>query len=890
MIAVGDFVFDTIEKANVQVLEKIEAWGYTSYKVFNPATGRVYKANEEQLSSSGSTMQYDENYLRYVTLLSKIKNETAGGFLSSLASGIIPLPHQLHVLNRAMETNNIRYILADEVGLGKTIEAGMIIRELKSRGLVSRILVVCPTGLVTQWASEMQEKFHEKFQVILPSDYDTIRRLTDNDDVYGQFDQVISPMNSIKPIEKHAGWSEEKVEKYNEERIYSIINSGWDLIIIDEAHRVAGSSGEVARYKLGNLLAQASPYLLLLSATPHNGKTEPFLRLIRLLDADAFPNAKSIVREQVAPFLIRTEKREAIDNNGNLLFKNRITHLVTISWDERNNLQRELYEMVSSYVAKTYNKALRNRKKNMCLIFLLIIMQRMVTSSTAAIRQSLERRLNVLLEQRTCVGNLREEDLDELNIEDGVEDALEAISLDMELEIEELKQIISLAKQAQFQNQDAKVEPLLNEIDAILSEDRTQKVIIFTEFVATQTYLQELLVNRGYTVTILNGGMSIDERNAAMQEFKASTSIFISTDAGGEGLNLQFANIIINYDLPWNPMKIEQRCGRVDRIGQQRDVHIYNFIVGETVENRVREVLEEKLSVILKEMGVDKYSDVLDSEVAECDFTDVYMRSIGHASQVEKNLYPVEAEMKQQLTNAQKYKDVIREEKDLTKLVGTESNFDVDSALRTMLTYYECWQGHDPRLIDRISIADEEITQHLKTELVQDRTAPLMSIQIDNFPNEEGYFMLWELSISEKESGKRILPIFVNSAMVLRPMAGKRIMDVFLDGSSKLRVSSAPNVDAEIYSKLEKSCMDFAYDIFVELKEKQMQQNEESFKKYMYALELRQEAAEHIGIENIRRSRLQKLQKEKANIEAQHRKGSQVYPDFRLIMMARLEA
>ena len=890
MHATGDFVFDTIEKANVQVLEKIEAWGYTSYKVFNPATGRVYKANEEQLSSTGSSMQYDENYLRYVTLLSKIKNETAGGFLSSLASGIIPLPHQLHVLNRAMETNNIRYILADEVGLGKTIEAGMIIRELKSRGLVSRILVVCPTGLVTQWASEMQEKFHEKFQVILPSDYDTIRRLTDNDDVYGQFDQVISPMDSIKPIEKHAGWSEEKVEKYNEERIYSIINSGWDLIIIDEAHRVAGSSGEVARYKLGNLLAQASPYLLLLSATPHNGKTEPFLRLIRLLDADAFPNAKSIVREQVAPFLIRTEKREAIDNNGNLLFKNRITHLVTISWDERNNLQRELYEMVSSYVAKTYNKALRNRKKNMCLIFLLIIMQRMVTSSTAAIRQSLERRLNVLLEQRTCVGNLREEDLDELNIEDGVEDALEAISLDMELEIEELKQIISLAKQAQFQNQDAKVEPLLNEIDAILSEDRTQKVIIFTEFVATQTYLQELLVNRGYTVTILNGGMSIDERNAAMQEFKASTSIFISTDAGGEGLNLQFANIIINYDLPWNPMKIEQRCGRVDRIGQQRDVHIYNFIVGETVENRVREVLEEKLSVILKEMGVDKYSDVLDSEVAECDFTDVYMRSIGHASQVEKNLYPVEAEMKQQLTNAQKYKDVIREEKDLTKLVGTESNFDVDSALRTMLTYYECWQGHDPRLIDRISIADEEITQHLKTELVQDRTAPLMSIQIDNFPNEEGYFMLWELSISEKESGKRILPIFVNSAMVLRPMAGKRIMDVFLDGSSKPRVSSVPNVDAEIYSKLEKICMDFAYDTFVELKEKQMQQNEESFKKYMYALELRQEAAEHIGIENIRRSRLQKLQKEKANIEAQHRKGSQVYPDFRLIMMARLEA
>ena len=889
MLNTGDFVFDIIEKANVKILEKIEAWGYVSYKVFNPSTGRVYKATEEQLSSTGSNTQYDENYLRYVVLLSKIKNETADGFLSSLASGIIPLPHQLHVLNRAMENNNIRYILADEVGLGKTIEAGMIIRELKSRGLVSRILVVCPTGLVTQWSSEMQEKFHEKFQVVLPSDYDTIRRLTDNEDVYGQFDQVISPMDSIKPIEKHAGWSKEKVEQYNKERIYSIINSGWDLIIIDEAHRVAGSSGEVARYKLGNLLSQASPYLLLLSATPHNGKTEPFLRLIRLLDAELFPNAKSIVREQVAPFLIRTEKREAIDNNGNLLFKKRLTHLVTISWDERNGLQRKLYEMVSAYVAKTYNKALRNRKKNMCMIFLLIIMQRMVTSSTAAIRQSLERRLNVLLEQSTYIGNLKEEDLDELNIEDGVEDAIKAVSLNMEQEIEELKQIISLAKQAQFQNQDAKVEPLLNEIDAILSEDRTQKVIIFTEFVATQAYLQELLTKGGYSVTILNGGMSIDERNAAMQEFKNSTGIFISTDAGGEGLNLQFANIIINYDLPWNPMKIEQRCGRVDRIGQQRDVHIYNFIVGETVENRVREVLEEKLSVIFEEMGVDKFSDVLDSEVAECDFTDVYIRSIGNASQVEKNLYPIEAEMKQQLKNAQKYKDVIREDKDLTKLVGTESNFDVESALRMMLTYYECWQGRNPCLIDRISIADEEITHHLKAELVQNRTEPIMSIQIDNFPNEEGYFMLWELSISEQESGKRIIPIFINSAMLLRPMAGKRIMDVFLDGNSKLKVSSVLNVDANIYMQLEQTCMEFAYDTFIKLKEKQLQQNDESFKKHMYALQLRAEAAEQIGIENIRRSRLQKLQKEKSEIEAQYKKGSQLYPEFRLIMMARLE-
>lgn len=889
MLNAGDFAFDTVAKTNVQVLEKIDVWGYISYKVFNPATGRVYKINEEQLNIESSGIHYDEHYLRYVTLLSKIKNETAGGILSLLSSGIIPLPHQRHVLNRAMETNNIRYILADEVGLGKTIEAGMIIKELKTRGLVQRILVVCPAGLVTQWASEMQEKFHERFQVILPSDYDTIKRLTDSEDVYGQYDQVISPMDSIKPIEKHAGWTEERVEKYNEERIYSIINSGWDLIIIDEAHRVAGSTGEVARYKLGYLLSQASPYLLLLSATPHNGKTEPFLRLVRLLDAEAFPNAKSIVKEQVAPYLIRTEKREAIDNNGNLLFKNRITHLVTLQWDERHSLQHELYQMVSSYVSKTYNKAQRNKKKNMCLIFLLIIMQRMVTSSTAAVKQSLERRLQVLKTQSTRLGSLTEEDLEDLNIEDGVEDALEAMSLDMEDEIAELERIIAVAKQAEFQYPDVKVEKLTDTLDMLLSEDRNQKVIIFTEFVATQLYLREILVNRGYSVTILNGSMSVEDRDVALREFRTETSIFISTDAGGEGLNLQFANIIINYDLPWNPMKIEQRCGRADRIGQTRDVHIYNFIVSDTVENRVREVLEEKLSVILEEMGVDKYSDVLDSEVAELDFTEVYMRSIGHPYQVEENLYPVESEMKQQLQNSKKYKDVIREEKDLTALVGQGSDFDVDAALRLMLAYYESWQGHDLQMIDRISITDEEIVRHLQTDILQDRKSQLMTVGIRNFPNEAGYFMLWELSISNDEDDKRIIPIFVNENFVLRPMAGKRLMEVFLDPNSFLTVSNVPNIDADTYERLEKMAMEFAYDTFIELKDKRIQKNQEKFNKYMYALQLRTEAAEHIGIENIRRSRLLKLSKEKAAIEEAYKTGGQIYPDFKLAILIRLE-
>ncbi len=890
MFEIGDFVFDKITGDNVQVLERIELWDFVSYKVFDPVTGKVYKANEEQLNTAKQTIFYDENYLRYLVLLAKIKNETAEGILSATSSGIIPLPHQMHALNKALEGEQIRYILADEVGLGKTIEAGMIIKELKARGLIKRILVVCPTGLVTQWSSEMKDKFYEKFQVILPSDYDTIRRITDSDDVYGQYNQVISPMDSIKPIEKHVGWSQDKVEAYNQERIYSIINSGWDLIIIDEAHRVAGSSGEVARYKLGQMLAKASPYLLLLSATPHNGKTEPFLRLVRLLDENAFPNAKSIVKEQVTPFLIRTEKREAIDNNGEFLFKNRVTHLVSLEWEDRHSFQKELYSLVSEYVSKTYNKALRNKKKNMCLIFLLIIMQRMATSSTTAVKESLQKRLYALQNKSTKQGELVESDLEDLNIENDVEDAIEALSLDANEEIDEIQNILAIAKQAEFQNLDVKVEKLTEIIDMILNEDRNQKVIVFTEFVATQRFLQELLLNRGYSVTTLNGGMTIDERNDALREFRDKTSIFISTDAGGEGLNLQFANIIINYDLPWNPMKIEQRCGRVDRIGQERDVHIYNFIVKDTIENRVREVIEEKLSVIMDEMGVDKFSDVLDSEVAEYDFTDVYMKSIVKPYNIDKNLYAVEYEMKQQLDNSRKYKEIIREDKELRYWVGRESNFDIATALRLMLTYHDHWKGNDSRLIEDISISDEEVVEHLRTEIQQDKNAQILSVAIHNFPNEAGYFMLWNLSVSNKESGQKVIPIFVNENQVLRPMAGKRIMEVFLDPTSNLEVSMIPNLSTDIYEQLTKISKDFAYDTFVDLKNRHIQHAEESYNKYKYALELRMETAEHIGIENIRNSRMQWLQKELQSIENEYQKETQVYPEFRLMALVRLEA
>ncbi len=888
MFLIGDYAFDSIKKERVQILETNDVWGFVSYKVFNASNGEIYRVSQEVLTNSKEEKQ-DENYLRYIALLAKIKNETSEGILSKFSSGIIPLPHQLHVLNRALSNNNIRYILADEVGLGKTIEAGLIIKELKTRGLIKRVLIVCPTGLVTQWGLEMQEKFDEKFNTILPEDYDTIRKITDSDDVYGQFDQVISPMDSIKPLERRAGWTEEKVAKYNEDRIYSIINSGWDLVVIDEAHRVAGSSGEVARHKLGNMLSGASPYLLLLTATPHNGKTEPFLRLIRLIDEDAFPNFKAIVKEQVAPYVIRTEKREAIDNNGNTLFRERKTKVVGLHWDDRHSMQRMLYEMVTQYVSKNYNKAMRNRGKNMWIMFLLIMMQRLVTSSTSAIRESMERRIKVLEDQAFKYQTMTEEEFLDMELEETMEDAISAISFDINEELEQLKEIVSIAKQAEFQYLDVKIEPLMDIIDEMFFEDKNRKVIIFTEFVATQSYLSRLLKDRGYSNSLLNGSLNMDERNAILAEFKTETDILISTDAGGEGLNLQFSNCVINYDLPWNPMKIEQRIGRVDRIGQQRDVEVFNFLLADTIENRVKDVLEEKLSVILNEIGIDKYSDVLDSELAGMNFTDAYMNSIRNSKDIDYNIKPIEENLKKEVQNTVKLKELLKDDKDLDSLVGRESTFDFERALREMVTFYENYKGNPYLPVHHFSINDEVIVRHLNKKIVQEVRSGVQSIDIVDFPNEKGYFMLWQLVVSNERKDQKIIPIFINDDKVFRPMAGIKIWEAILDNKYRIYAKGSNSIDTETYEMIKRISQDYAYDTFIHLKGEMEKRMEEIHRKYQYALKLRTEAAEHIGIENIRTHKLISLGKEKAEMEQLYMNSKKICPEFTLMLLVHLE-
>jgi SNF2 family DNA or RNA helicase len=516
-----------------------------------------------------------------------------------MESNVIPLPHQIHALSRAISGDRVRYLLADEVGLGKTIEAGLVMRELKLRGLVRRTLVVSPKGIATQWVAEMQTHFNEQFQLVLGDDISTLQRLTPQPEksadqrssAWSMFDQVIVSLDSVKPMDKRRGWTAERVAEYNRSRFEDLITAGWDLVIVDEAHRLGGSTDQVARYKLGKGLAEAAPYVLLLSATPHQGKTGAFHRLMNLLDDDAFPDMDSVSRDRVAPYVIRTEKRKAIDADGKPLFKPRRTQMAPVAWESRHHLQQLLYDAVTDYVREGYNQALREKKRH--IGFLMILMQRLVVSSTRAIRTTLERRLAFLGSSGEGLGarfaeyhsslasdpsSLSTEDWEDLDGQEQLELALQLESL--ENEKSEVEHLLDAAVRCEQAGPDAKAEALIEWIYKLQAEENEPdlKVLIFTEFVSTQQMVKEFLEARGISVVTLNGGHDMEERGAAQDAFRKSHRVLVSTDAGGEGLNLQFAHVIINYDIPWNPMRLEQRIGRVDRIGQPKTVQAINFV------------------------------------------------------------------------------------------------------------------------------------------------------------------------------------------------------------------------------------------------------------------------------------------------------------------------
>ncbi len=625
----GDWVWSGEHRQAGRVVEAHELWGDAHCRVWLPAAAALVRVRAERLEPAARAGVPGKAWLAYVAAAGRVAEAlTQDTLLSPIESSVIPLPHQIRALARATGGNLVRYLLADEVGLGKTVEAGLIMRELKLRGVVRRTLVVAPKGLVNQWVAEMRTHFAEEFRAFIPSDFPAFRRLARADNVWRTCDQVVCPLDAVKPLDGRRGWSPERVAEHNRERFEDLTAAGWDLIIIDEAHRLGGSSDQVARHQLGRGLADAAPCLLLLSATPHQGKTDAFHRLMSLIDETAFPDPSEISSERVQPFVIRTEKRHAIDSEGQPLFKARHTRLEPIAYQERHAGQRALYEAVTEYAREGYNRAIRERKGHVG--FLMILMQRLVTSSTRAIRVTLERRLEVLTapgDQLMLFPELTDEEWVELDGQEQVDTLLTSRLSALKNERAEVELLLEAAKRTETAGVDAKADALLDWIYRLQQDegDPELKILVFTEFVSTQEMLREFLADRGFSVVCLNGSMGLDARANVQRSFAGSTRFLVSTDAGGEGLNLQFCHVVINYDIPWNPMKLEQRIGRVDRIGQEHAVRAINFVVRDTVEHRVREVLEEKLAVILEEFGVDKTADILDSAEAGQMFDALYV-------------------------------------------------------------------------------------------------------------------------------------------------------------------------------------------------------------------------------------------------------------------------
>jgi SNF2 family DNA or RNA helicase len=517
-----------------QVIETQTLWGETICRVWLPGLDSVVRISASGLKSLESAGTGSPDDIAYVAAAARVADAlTQDVLFAPIESSVIPLPHQIRALSRAIEGDRVRYLLADEVGLGKTIEAGLILRELKLRGLAKRTLVIAPKGLVTQWVSEMQFHFGQTFQLVLPEDIKTLKRITpvagpgSSDqgsrnpewlpaNTWQMFSQVVVPMDSVKPLDKRRGWSATQVGEYNRERFEDLISAGWDLVIVDEAHRLGGSTDQVARFKLGRGLSEAAPYLLLLSATPHQGKTDAFHRLFSLIDAQEFPDVMSVTRERVQPYVIRTEKRRTIDSEGQPLFKPRRTQLAPVSWEERHRDQHLLYEAVTEYVRERYNQALREKRSY--IGFLMILMQRLVVSSTSAIRTTLERRLEALAapqEQLTLFPLTTEDEWADLDGQEQIDLLLTTRLKALKNERAEVKLLLEAAARCEQAGPDAKAESLLDWLYRLQSEenDPELKVLVFTEFVPTQEMLRQFLTERGFSVVYLNGSMDMEERS-----------------------------------------------------------------------------------------------------------------------------------------------------------------------------------------------------------------------------------------------------------------------------------------------------------------------------------------------------------------------------------------
>lgn len=926
MFQPGEWAWSVEHQQPCRVLESQDLWGDMLYRVWVPAREAVVRVRASQLSPPAEIALRSSAWLSYLTAAARVSEAlTQDVLLAPIEASVIPLPHQIRALSRAVPDDRVRYLLADEVGLGKTIEAGLIMRELKLRGRVRRTLVVAPKGLVTQWVAEMRTHFDEEFRLFMPSDFSAFRRIAQEDNVWQTYDQVVCPMDSVKPLDGRRGWSRDRVAEYNRDRFEDLTAAGWDLIIVDEAHRLGGSTEQVARYKLGRGLAQAAPYVLLLSATPHQGRTDAFHRLVSLVDEDAFPDPGSISSDRVQPFVIRTEKRRAIDAEGQPLFKPRSTRLVPIAWETRHEQQRSLYAAVTEYVREGYNQAMREKKSY--IGFLMILMQRLVTSSTRAIRTTMERRLEALAapsEQLLLFPELTEEEWVELDGQEQVDTLLTTRLKALKNERAEVKLLLEAAKRTEKAGVDAKAEALLDWIYRLQQEegDPDLKVLIFTEFVPTQEMLREFLSDRGFSVVCLNGSMAMEERARVQRSFAEEARALVSTDAGGEGLNLQFCHVVINYDIPWNPMKLEQRIGRVDRIGQEHAVRAVNFVVQDTVEHRVREVLEEKLAVILEEFGVDKTGDILDSAQAGRLFDDLYVEAILRPEALDRKVDSVVSEVKEQGKAVRESGPVLGSAEDLDpgqarsllthplphwveRMTVNYVEAHGGAAERNGRTWNLTWPDGESlgpvvfsaKDADRVPSARHLTLEEPRVRGLATRIPcfapgqPVPSLSLKGLRAEvRGFWSLWRITLHTPEGNQhRVMPLFRHEdGRVLAPTA-RFVWDQMMSDPPAAAGHLEDEAALEAFGLVEASAREHGQQIYQELVQAHRARHGVEREKGEYAFAARRRVVERIGLPAVRDNRLAQLAAEERSWrEALHRKA-ETSPELVPLLLVRVQ-
>ncbi|GGY37124.1 protein NO VEIN domain-containing protein [Parvularcula lutaonensis] len=603
-----------------------------------PSETTLYRDDEFRLKveESGRLWSFDADgsMLRLVTEANRIKlAHYFDPYLAIHTSLVDPLPHQISaVYGEMLPRQPLRFLLADDPGAGKTIMAGLLIKELMARSDLDRCLVVAPGSLVEQWQDELGEKFSLEFDILTKDMIETSR----SGNAFNDRNRLIARLDVLARNED----LQEKLAASTE----------WDLIICDEAHRMSASyfGGEVKytkRYQLGQHLGRLCRHLLLMTATPHNGKEEDFQLFMALLDGDRFEGRfrDGVHYADSADMMRRLTKEELLKFDGRPLFPERRAY--TVKYDLSPE-EAALYSAVTEYVRNEMNRVQRfaetdGRKRNN-VGFALQILQRRLASSPAAIYQSLKRRRerleNELAEARLSRRGARsgldaEAVSDEVlkNIEelgqDEIDDLEDLISTgattaetveQLELEVETLKGLESMALEVLRSGKDTKwtqLDRILDDDLMIDSDGNRRKLIIFTEPKDTLFYLTEKVrarLGRPDAVEVIHGGVTREERRKVVERFMQDRDmlVLIANDAAGEGVNLQRGHLMVNYDLPWNPNKIEQRFGRIHRIGQMEVCHLWNLVAADTREGEVYARLLDKLEAAREALGGRVY-DVL---------------------------------------------------------------------------------------------------------------------------------------------------------------------------------------------------------------------------------------------------------------------------------------